>query len=266
MRARIFLSACLSLAFSVGLGAINDANAAETLSFRRGSSCSLAISGISAAVEAPLELETELPSDPMKREKALAFDGERKVFASERTPQIEQQIAKMQAIQKLRLRLMHQELKERGMRVSSFRLVRSLADEVSAVGFGLYVVFENGVQDLMGSISYQTYGTREETISFRVDVAPRFRKLGVSTFLAAASIEDNPQTERIDSSLTESNILIFQRGLQMGLTPTEALARTPAMKLRRALGYSIDLDLSTVPNSDSDPVLEVIAVRDDLLQ
>ncbi|MES2856946.1 MAG: hypothetical protein V4692_13850, partial [Bdellovibrionota bacterium] len=182
------------------------------------------------------------------------------------TPVIEKLIQKMQTIRSTRLQLMKAGLSDRGYEAAGFKIVRVLPKAlIKGVGYELHMILENGAEVFMGDLFAQVYGYDLEIISYTAAVQERFRGLGVNTVLAAFSIEDNPQTEMIDSSLTDVNLSVFQRALQMGLKPHDALAKTPAVKLRSILGFVVDYSRSTIPTRSGDPRLEIIAVREDLL-
>jgi hypothetical protein len=212
-----------------------------------------------------LEVVDSLPTGKSDRERVRLADDYRKKFAREYSASNDRQLRKMKSLKEERLSKLEKALRRRGLEFSKFRIVRELPAETAlGVKLELYAVLNDGDEAYIGKLYYQAYGERAEIVSFSIKVEHIYQNLGVSTILAAAAIEDNPQTEELESLLKDMNIAKFRRGIQMGLSPLAALNETPALKLRRSLGYEIDLSRTSIPRNADAPYVEVIAVRADL--
>jgi hypothetical protein len=192
---------------------------------------------------------------------------ERLRFAEAQTEETLQQRAAMQRLQEAELEKLKGKIEFRmDEPVSHFEFERVINDHSHAVQWKLTVVFESNMRNEVGEIYYTTRGHHFEIISFDIMIAQEFRQIGASLVLASKALEDNPQTQRIDSSLVVDNKRAYMNAIYKDhLRPDQAIQETPAFRMRGPLGYVIDLRESTLPgHPNENSIIRMNAVRADL--
>jgi hypothetical protein len=152
---------------------------------------------------------------------------------------------------------------ERGDQIDHFELRRNALSLTAGATYSLTAVDDEGMWSMIGELTYIAEGDRYATVSFDIKITEKYRNLGASILLAAAALENNPQTEKLVSALQGINAEEFTDAREIGISPEEAVERTPAFRLRRSLGYVVDKAQSVLPDS---PYAEVTlhAIRADL--
>ncbi|HVK62755.1 MAG TPA: hypothetical protein VM432_14455 [Bdellovibrionales bacterium] len=220
----------------------------------------------SAALSVPNFSVSHEEIQPERDFEAELLEDERKIFSARQTPANLAQRVKMQGIQLDQLTKMARKLDARDITVQEFSFAREGSDAVHGAQITLFAITTTGQKLRLGNVLYQAKHRHYATVSFAINVEEDYRDLGVSTALAARAIEDNPQTEIIHADLTGVNLNTYENGINAGLSNVEALNLTPAMKMRRVLGYSYDPHASSLPESVFGVTsIPVTTVRDDLV-
>lgn len=76
-----------------------------------------------------------------------------------------------------------------------------------------------------------------------LNVDERHRRRGLGRMLLARAVLEHPEVTVIEGELHGANFDEFRNAMALGLEPLDAIRRTPAYRMRRALGFGrIDLE------------------------
>lgn len=84
----------------------------------------------------------------------------------------------------------------------------------------------------------------------RVDA--NIRQRGIAQMLYARLLEIHPNIKRIETSFSfkETNFFEYQKAIESGKSPLDALKETPAYKIRKKIGFGKIVEKSFIKNSD----------------